>query len=328
MVNLSVGGTSRSSRIAQRVFDFHEGLNSRRFSSTSVFGRALAKVAYHLSGPAWNTFRRGKWVRAHVYGRELIMPAEHPLVPTVAAFPLFNRPLALAAAVLSKPGKLLSVVDVGANIGETVAVIEQMSPRKCVYLCIEPEPVLAELCRHNYSQNERVFVKQAFVGESRGVSVALEDDGRANPSTKFSRTPTGHGLDSLDAVARDFVDQNGVDLIKTDTEGFDFTILRSAVSLLRKYGPALYFEWYPELLLKIGESPESIFHFLEQFGYRHWVFFTSRGEIHCELSEPTTRVLEVLAGVAQSRRDINYFDVFTSRDQTAGRTLTDSYLRG
>lgn len=288
--------------------------------------RMLAKLGHRSLLPAWNIARQGKWVRGHVYGHDLAMPAEHPVLPTVASFPLFNRPLGMAVAALPQTENLLSVIDVGANIGETVAVVEEMNPNKCIFLCIEPQHQLAEFCRRNYATNQRVLVEEAFVGEQRDGTVVLEDDGRANPATKFCSNLSGQKLRTLDDVVSDFVEKHGVDLIKTDTEGFDLTILRSARSILQTHSPALYFEWYPDILWNIGERPEDIFQFLRQFGYRYWLFFTARGELHCELTEPTERALTVLANVARGRSEIAYFDVFSSTDESVVRALTDSYL--
>jgi FkbM family methyltransferase len=328
MGSQSGAGLSRSSsRAAQVVFNVRQNLDSKRSSDGSVLLRTLAKLGYRGLLPAWNIVRKGKWVRGHVYGHDLVMPAEHPVLPTVASFPLFNRPLGLAVAALPQTEKPLSIIDVGANIGETVAVIDEMNPDKCIFLCIEPEHELAEFCRQNYATNQRVLIREAFVGERRDGTVMIEDDGRANPATKFCNDTSGQKLQTLDDVARDFVDRHGVDLIKTDTEGFDLTILRSAESVLRRHMPALYFEWYPDLLWKIGDRPEGIFHFLRQFGYRHWLFFTARGELHCELTEPTDRALAVLANVASNRPEIAYFDVFSSQNVTVAHALSDSYLR-
>lgn len=323
----SVAVLSRSSsRVAQAVFDIRQNLDSKRASARSVLLRSLAKLGYHGLLPAWNMVRQGKWVHGHVYGRNLAMPAEHPVLPTVASFPLFNRPLGMAVAALPQTEKLVSVIDVGANVGETVAVMEEMNPNKCIFLCIEPEHELAEFCRQNYATNQRVLIREAFLGEPREGTVMLEDDGRANPATKFCNSTSGQKLRTLDDVVSDFVERHGVDLIKTDTEGFDLTILRSAKSVLRTHLPALYFEWYPDLLWKIGECPEGIFQFLRQFGYRHWLFFTARGELHCELTEPPDRALAVLANLASSRSEITYFDVFGSANETVTRALTDLYL--
>ena len=142
-----VGLTRSSSRVAQAVFDLRQDLDLKRCSGTSPLLRTLAKLGHRSLRPTWDLVRKGKWVHGHVYGRDLEMPAEHPVLPTVTSFPLFNRPLGMAVTVLPHSEKLLSVIDVGANIGETVAVIEEMNPDKCIFFCIEPEHELVGLAQ-------------------------------------------------------------------------------------------------------------------------------------------------------------------------------------
>src|SRR3569833_1323778 len=80
-----------------------------------------------------------KLVRARLYGHDLLMPIEHPLGPIQELFPNYNRPLALAARALferNRSNPHLVAVDVGANIGETVALIEEACAGVGHYLCI------------------------------------------------------------------------------------------------------------------------------------------------------------------------------------------------
>jgi len=291
-----------------------------------MVGKMLSALGYVLTLPVFQWLRPGKWVATDLYGQRLMMPAEHPLPATITEHALFNIPLGLAAGAVGASGRPVSVIDVGANIGETVAVIEQRNPGRCVFLCVEPSPELAQFCRLNHAANERVTVAEAFVGENEDQQVMLVDDGRANPSTRAVSSPTAPKLRRLDTLAADFVARHGVDLIKSDTEGYDFAVLRSAESMLRQHKPAVFFEWYPELLLQYGERPESIFPFLSGLGYKHWVFFDAGGGLYCQISEPTARFLDVLAKTTMRRERGSsfYFDVFGSVDQSACSRLADS----
>jgi FkbM family methyltransferase len=244
----------------------------------------------------------------------------------------YNRGLGLAAAsIASGLGQRahLTMIDVGANVGETVAVVESYSPDRFSFLCIEPDPEIAALCRLNHENCPRVHVERCFVGEREGMTVRLEDDGRANPSTVLIDC---HRTDSdsegkllrLDTIAADFAAQNGgIDLIKIDTEGYDFSVLRSAEKLLKSYHPALYFEWYPALLSPLGESILDGFSYLANVGYRHFVFFASAGNYYCRISDPDELLLRSLASVASSDPAILYFDVFASTDPKVCDALTE-----
>jgi FkbM family methyltransferase len=272
-------------------------------------------------------------VKAHLYGHSLMMPAEHPLATTLLFFPQFNRPLGLAieAIVKSHVGDSdFAVIDVGANIGETVAILEQQRPGICSYLCIEADRDIAELCKLNHADNRRILVERCFIGENEGSLVLLEDDGGANPSTKLitdisADNEVGYDkLMRLDTVARPFAEAHGgLSLIKVDTEGYDFSVLRSASALLTQYKPSIYFEWFPKLLMGLNEEVSGGFEYLEELGYSHFVFFTNQGDYYCEISNPDGFFLRSLASVALKSEALGYFDVFASTSQAICKELVE-----
>jgi FkbM family methyltransferase len=260
------------------------------------------------------------------------MPAEHPLPAVLHRFPQYNRPLAMAIKAIassSSGSPNLTVVDVGANIGETVAVIEQLVP-DVSYLCIEADDDIARICRFNHRGNPRVQIEQCYIGENAGSLVMLQDDGRANPTTKlidqanFDESSNYGRLVRLDTVAGPFADaHHGLSLIKVDTEGYDFSVLRSGPRLIERYRPALYFEWFPDLLTDLQEEVWNGFDYLEGFGYLHFVFFSSQGDYYCHLSRPDHFVLKSLASTASQNKSLLYFDVFASTDAAVCQRLVE-----
>jgi len=263
-------------------------------------------------------------VVARVYGRDMMMPAEHPLPIILATIPQYNRPIALAMEAISATvatGDALTLIDVGANIGDTIAIVEQRMPGRCSFLCIEPEAEINELSRLNNKGNYRVQVEEEFIGEDEGAVVWLQDDGRANPSTKKESETGGEKrsgsgcLKRLDTVALPFAKlQGSVSLIKVDTEGYDFKVLRSGPELLARYKPAIFLEWYPKLLVGLKEEVWEGFDYLETFGYHHFVFFTNEGDFYCSASRPNRLFFRSLASV--TARIIPYFDVFVSTSES------------
>ena len=258
------------------------------------------------------------------------MPAEHPLPAVLHNYPRYNRALALAVSALAASSrKPQIVIDVGANIGETVAVIDQLV-QEVFYLCIEADSDIARICKLNHRDNPRVQVEQCFIGEQEGALVRLEDDGRANPSTKLvdqieSGEPSGYNrLVRLDTVATPFAEAHGgLSLIKVDTEGYDFSVLRSGSSLISRYKPALYFEWYPDLLIELNEQVWDGFDYLNGLGYEHFVFFSSQGDYYCHLSNPDHFILHSLASTARQNKNLLYFDVFASTNEALCKKLVE-----
>jgi FkbM family methyltransferase len=260
------------------------------------------------------------------------MPAEHALPLVLHNHPQYNRPLALAVAALvsSSNGAPLTVVDVGANIGETVTIIEQRNSGLCSYLCIEADAELAALCRYNHRDNPNVQTIQTFIGEDENALVLLEDDGRGNPSTKLVNAgaappgTAGNRLVRLDTAAGPFADAHGfLSLVKVDVEGYDFSVLRSGSKLLTQYHPAVYFEWFPALLNDLNESVWGGFEYLASLGYEHFVFFSSIGDYYCNLSKPDRSILQNLARAAARNKSLLYFDVFASTSLAVVEALVE-----
>jgi FkbM family methyltransferase len=313
-----------SSYVAQFAFDTANRLHvlSKR---SNPFIRISAKAAGKIFRPFGRSVSRGHLVDANCYGHPLRMPAEHPLALVLANNPQFNRPLALSVTALaaSTATRPITVVDIGANVGETIAVIEQRNPAICSYLCIEADAEIASLCRFNHQANPAVQTEQAFIGENEGAVVRLEDDGRANSSTKLVSeasavsTSETNRLRRLDTVAGPFAETHGgLSLIKVDTEGYDFSVLRSGSALIDRYRPALYFEWYPALLEGLNENPCDGFDFLARLGYEHFVFFSSVGDYYCKLPKPDRFLLSSLAKAASQNPALLYFDVLACTSES------------
>jgi FkbM family methyltransferase len=322
-----------SVNFAQWTFDAANKLTYRS-AHASRPKRLLAGLGQKILTPFAKKFAAREVVSASLFGRTLLMPAEHPLPATLATFPQYNNPLLLAVdAIATQKGSEVSIIDVGANVGDTVAMIEQHRPGSCSFLCIEADTRLAELCRLNHADNPRVTVKRCFIGKEEGAAVWLQDDGRANPSTKLASREQNSDLSNydrligLDTAAREFAEERGhLSLIKVDTEGYDFSVLRSGPNLLREYGPSILFEWYPQLLKGLNESVWGGFEYLGSFGYRHFVFFTNRGDFYCKISDPDRLFLRSLSSVVLRDPALGYFDVFASMQPAVCEQLVEASI--
>jgi hypothetical protein len=124
----------------------------------------------------------------------------------------------------------------------------------------------------------------------------------------------------LDEIA-DLLGGVPADLIKIDTDGFDYKILRSGVGTLKNQRPLLFFEWDPLLWEAQGDHPLDVFTFLAQLGYSAFVFFTDTGFFQTLISGPDTPALELLSSAAAARRGIDnlYFDVLAGPPEICRR---------
>jgi FkbM family methyltransferase len=154
--------------------------------------------------------------------------------------PRYDRFLPLLALHLS-PDE--TVVDVGANVGDTLAAMADRNAR-LRYVCIEADEVFFGWLRRNIARVQaarpelRADAIQALVGRSV-AGAALEGHG----GTKHAVPGAAGGVESrpLDHVLAER-DCGPVRLLKSDVDGFDYDAIDSSLRVVDADGPLLFFE--------------------------------------------------------------------------------------
>ncbi|HEV3329398.1 MAG TPA: FkbM family methyltransferase [Bryobacteraceae bacterium] len=216
------------------------------------------------------------------------------------------------AAALS--AQTLAVVDVGANVGDSVILLERHLPGRCKFLCIEPNPEWLPYLKAN-TAGIPVEIIPCFIGEGQLLAVNSSAPGTAGSKI----TETGDRSRPLDEIC----EGRQIDLLKVDTDGFDFPILRSGSRTLSSRKPALFFEWDPLLWKEQGEDPEGVFEWLSTLGYKDCCFFADGGFIYCRTTLGQAEPFRSLVAAAECRRGIDkpYWDVFVASSEACDRAI-------
>ena len=142
---------------------------------------------------------------------------------------------------LLRPGH--HAVDVGANIGYYLLLIESLVGPTGSVACFEPEPEnLAELERNvraNGFANGRIVPAAAGAAEGR-VALRLGMNGAV--------AAEGEGDVTVPLVRLDAVLPGPVDFLKIDVEGYEGFVLTGARRLRREHRPILFVEIHPGFL--------------------------------------------------------------------------------
>lgn len=100
------------------------------------------------------------------------------------------------------------------------------------------------------------------------------------------------------------------DIIKIDTDGFDFKVIRGAKDYIMNTKPMIFFEWFKEELNVQGEDEISIFHNLENMGYRDIILFDNFGNKILSLTSGDIKILKDMADYTNNKdRIIYYYDI-------------------
>ena len=242
--------------LAQRALD-----GILRGSAATPAGRTRLKAAIEtrklllrLSDPT---------VRFRVGGADLLLPLSHELPFYRNDHPLYGEAVGRIAARLGGP-----VVDIGANVGDTAAIVRAHSG--VPVLCVEGDDVFFRLLERNSEQLGDVELERAFVRGSAPQSPA----GRVERARGTARLVGGNGLTvPLSELLERHPRFARPALVKLDTDGMDVPIVMANLDLLERLRPALFLEYDPHL-----GATHDVFVALSHKGYDRALMFENTGE--------------------------------------------------
>jgi len=213
-------------------------------------------------------------VRTRVRKSTLAMPLSHRLPLNVALHPHYDTLLPRLGGMLYARRGSFTMIDVGANIGDTARLTADEVP--AAILCVEPEPQFF----HLLEKNTRSYPEIAR------VNTALGDGGASAEAVKLNRDisgsaiiESGNGV-SLDTVLLQYPTFANADVLKIDTDGYDFTVIRGASGLLTQARPLIFFEHSPEHCVKVAkEDPLAVFAYLKTKNYVYHMIYDSQGHL-------------------------------------------------
>lgn len=259
-----------------------------------------------LSGPAG--FRGRAEVAVPVGKFVLLMDPVNPLAQEFQHNPDYSSALGRLTTEVVRKYPDAVVLDVGANVGDTAAVVKSAADVPVV--CIEGDPRCARLLARNVRQFRDVTVHEVFLDERTGpASVSLEKQGW-NTTIVPGDGPTSVTFFALDDLTASIPDAARIKLVKIDTEGFDTRILRGAGRLLDTNRPVVYFEYNRHAMLGTGEDGFAALQGLRERGYDAALFYEATGRFVLATSLHETALVRDLHDYCAANRGlVRYFDV-------------------
>jgi FkbM family methyltransferase len=206
--------------------------------------------------PEYSQYRIGQYV--------INLPAGHPLPENQAACRLYDRFLPILCSQLS-PGGV--IVDVGANIGDTVAAIMQACANRII--AIEGYRPYFDILLRNLSEidkDHRVIPVCALVGPGARTGSLV-----ASGSTAIFTDGGSEEMRPLDGILANWLDQ--VVLLKVDTDGLDADVISSGMNMIKSSQPMLFWEGgtsdatsFRDLYKKLDAAGYDLFWVFDNFG--------------------------------------------------------------
>lgn len=168
---------------------------------------------------------------------------------------------------LVKPG--MTVLDVGANIGETSLHFSRLAGAKGSVHAFEPFPATFYKLDHHARINkcENIHVHNIALSDKPGVLFMTDTPGNSGGNrTNFSEGNIKVPAETLDSFLVRYPNCKP-DLIKIDVEGFESNVLLGASETLKKHKPVLFLEVNDLFLNRAGSSANELFSILNSHGY-------------------------------------------------------------
>ena len=230
-------------------------------SPATLLGRARLKAAIETRRLILH--RADPLVRYRIGAIELELPLSHELPFYRKDHPAYGENVGRIAAELGGP-----VVDIGANVGDTAAVVRQAAD--VPILCVEGDDRYFGLLQRNATRiGPPLELEHAWVdAPARAAVVRRRGTAQVAAGDVPVRTRT------LAAILADHPRFAEPALLKIDADGHDVQILLAELELLARLRPALFFEYDPHL----GADPV-VFEQLRGIGYRTAHVYENTGEL-------------------------------------------------
>lgn len=259
-----------------------------------------------------------------LHGQRAVINVGHPYPAFMRRWPTYNSPLVelvhQAAVAARRP---VTVVDVGASVGDTVLLVRARCPGEVrAVWCVEGDDAFVEILHANFDGDDSVHLVHALAsnGDSHIPGLVRGHAGTASPrgEVRVAAAP-------LDALVEDAAE---IDVLKIDTDGYDGQVLAGAGEILARDQPAVLFEWHPMLAAAAGVSLDIAFNELDTAGYRRFLWYDKFGHFSHSETGPASEEHAALATrciAGEFAEPDWHYDVVALPD---GRTLDEAALQG
>lgn len=249
-------------------------------------------------------------LEVEVHGAKLKLPPTHNLPHYVAAYPLYDSALpAIASFLKTRKRSVLNIVDVGANFGDTAAIIAAcIGADSAQFTCIEADEQYIPWLLDN-TRGLQVEIVWAVAGPSSGHTRAgILQNGVGSSAIIDDANTTAR------MVAVDELVSETVDLLKIDTDGYELQVVLGATRTLSQEATTAFVEYSPPHIRRFGRSePADLLLAMREFGFKDVLAYDNIG-VPIGIYPTDGDTLLALTRYSERRPDF-YLDLLFDRDR-------------
>jgi len=191
-----------------------------------------------------------------------------------------------------KPNSKITYLDIGANSGQTIDFVKKKFPNATIH-SFEPTPKLFVNLKQKYGNFDHVFLHNIaladdnkeldfFQSEFSPANSCLEPDASLYKDFKHKIAETldnstkikVNGL-KLDTWYKENIDGQIIDIVKIDTQGFEYNVIKGGIDSLKENVKLLYFEIQYHDFYKKAVPFYKIYEFLYDNGFYYYCHLSS-----------------------------------------------------
>lgn len=231
--------------------------------------------------PTWSIIKK---LRYGIHPKKILVghflletPTLHQL-ENYLKIPTYSRNLPRIVSYMSQMYTDFKVIDIGANIGDTVALIYSETKKQFSIVCIEGDENYFQLLKKNVQQFEHVNIYKYLLAENdetkTGALETLLGSGEINESATGNLETL-----SLDSFLKKYPEHIEARVLKIDTDGYDIKILYGAKKFLSEKKPVIFFEFDRRMIEEKNDNGLSALRYLRDIGYQTIFFYDHKGRL-------------------------------------------------
>ncbi len=304
-----------------------------------VYGNLIECLKKNKRGRFWEKARARMLrhgdpvVRISMDGALLDMRLSHNLPIYYYAHRKYDRLLPEICSFMQNNDGKMKLMDVGANIGDTAALVAGKASGDI--LCVEGMPDFLPLLRVNANRltNCHIEIADVFCSNENGVADYYEQQSVSGTAklVKSDASDSKTVFTTLDRLVERFPNFKDANILKIDTDGFEAAVIEGGRQFLKTSKSVVYFEFLPADIAGYGGNPsaeEKILPLLHELGYGSALFYDNFGNFRFLLENmaDAERIRQAVERI--DCKDIYYYDVLViSRENEAHDKLLEHLVK-
>ena len=256
-------------------------------------------------------FKRKKLEYTQIGDYKILINNDHSLPYYLKNLPYYSKNFPrIASNILEKYSDLI-IIDIGANIGDTVALTR--SEMFCPIICIEGDDYFFNILKKNLEGFKEVEAFKCFLGdESKKIAGEIvSHKGTLKIVEKKSAILNQHiEICTLDNFLISNLQIKKAKLLKIDTDGYDLKIIRGGINYIQETKPILFIEYDTRLLFEANDDGLSTLNLLENLGYYSAIFYDNFGRFILSANLQNKQQIEQLHFyIEKGRGAFQYYDI-------------------